>query len=76
MGPKEFFPLLDFAFMPKNALSPRCVPSSHQAFHKDAGELKLVEFSLEVGPREETKYTIIKVSPLERPASVDVALMC
>uniref|UniRef100_A0A7N6ARG5 Transmembrane protein 214 n=1 Tax=Anabas testudineus TaxID=64144 RepID=A0A7N6ARG5_ANATE len=22
MGPKEFFPLLDFAFMPKNALSP------------------------------------------------------
>lgn len=23
MGPKEFFPLLDFAFMPKNALSPR-----------------------------------------------------
>lgn len=26
MGPKEFFPLLDFAFMPKNALSPRCVP--------------------------------------------------
>lgn len=23
MGPKEFFPLLDFAFMPKNALSSR-----------------------------------------------------
>ena len=25
MGPKEFFPLLDFAFMPKNALSSRWV---------------------------------------------------
>lgn len=23
MGPKEFFPLLDFAFMPKNALTSR-----------------------------------------------------
>lgn len=23
MGPKEFFPLLDFAYMPKNALSAR-----------------------------------------------------
>lgn len=23
MGPKEFFPLLDFAYMPKNALSQR-----------------------------------------------------
>ncbi|KAF6735760.1 Transmembrane protein 214-B [Oryzias melastigma] len=27
MGPKEFFPLLDFAFMPKNSLSPRATPS-------------------------------------------------
>lgn len=34
MGPKEFFPLLDFAFMPKNALSPRCVPESIRSLIK------------------------------------------
>lgn len=35
MGPKEFFPLLDFAFMPKNALPSRYVSvNANTAVHK------------------------------------------